>query len=124
MTDQRLEANFLASDEFFSAAGRTNAGWSTAVDRLLLGSTDATREAGWLAELAGGKSRAQVALEITTGAVHGAQVINADYTHNLDRAADLAGFAFWLGSFTDGKSPEEILTGFIASAEHYQRNTD
>ncbi|HEX7378698.1 MAG TPA: DUF4214 domain-containing protein, partial [Pirellulales bacterium] len=124
MTDQRLEANFLASDEFFSAAGRTNAGWSAAVDRLLLGSTDATREAGWLAELAGGKSRAQVALEITTGAAYGAQVINADYTHNLDRAADPAGFAFWLGQFTDGKSPEDILTGFIASAEYYQRNTD
>ena len=67
MTDEQVEAGFIGSPEYFARAGGTNLAWVDAMYSDLLGRpADASGESFWTENLAGGESRAQVALGFTT----------------------------------------------------------
>lgn len=124
LTDQQLEAGFIASDEFFQAAGGTDAAWVDAAYQLLLGRpADQAGQAYWVIALAQGESRLQVAMGIAGSTENNTQLINADYQQYLGRPADAAGVAYWLQQFADGQTNEDLIAGLTGSAEYYQQKT-
>ncbi|HUY90477.1 MAG TPA: DUF4214 domain-containing protein [Pirellulales bacterium] len=140
LTDQQLEAELVASDEFYAKAGENfdaapdaddttiadldhNADWVDAVYKLLLGRTaDSAGETYWGNQLAAGVSRSDVALSIANSAENESHLIDADYQHYLGRAADAAGLAFWLEQFAHGQTNEDLIAGFTGSDEYYQQH--
>jgi photosystem II stability/assembly factor-like uncharacterized protein len=121
LTDQALEAGFVASDEFYADAGGTNTAWINAVYEKLLGrAPDSAGQSYWLGQLGSGVSRGQVALLIANSAENDSQLINADYQKFLGRAADPNGLSFWLKQFADGQTNEDVVAGFTGSEEYYK----
>jgi hypothetical protein len=133
LTDQQLEAQFAASDEFFkNAGGTTNAvNWIDAVYKLLLGRpAEPGGETYWSGKLASVMStesaqfaRYQVALSIAGSQENNTNLINDDYFQYLGRAAGPGGLTYWLQQFADGATNEDLIAGFTGSAEYYKEHT-
>ncbi|HET6883847.1 MAG TPA: DUF4214 domain-containing protein, partial [Pirellulales bacterium] len=141
LTDQQLEAGFIASDEFYAKAGESfdpapdaddtaasdtdhNTDWIDAVYKLLLGrNADSGGEQFFNSQLNAGVTRGDVALRIANSAENDTQLINDDYFHYLGRAADPSGLNFWLAQFAAGQTNEDVIAGFTGSAEYYKEHT-
>lgn len=120
LTDQQLEADFIASDEFFRQAGGTDVGWVDSLYQHLLGRpTDAAGIAWWTAALAHGESRSQVAFGFADSVERATQRIIDDYSQYLARQPDAAEIAYWLGQFEHGATNENLITGFLAADEYF-----
>jgi len=74
--------------------------------------------AGWLAVLAGGASRDQVAAGIYNSAEHRGIQVEAAYRHFLNRASDPAGKVGWINALLAGLSEEQLSQGFLSSTEY------
>jgi hypothetical protein len=131
LTDQQLEAGFIASDEFFANAGGTDLDWVDDVYMLLLGrAADASGASYWTGQLSSLESmesavqaRSQVAVRMASSQENNSNLINDDYQHYLGRPADPQGLQFWLQQFAAGKTNEDVIAGFTGSAEYYQDKT-
>lgn len=124
LTDEQLEANFIASTEFYIHAGGTNKLWVDAMYADLLGRPpDAAGEAFWIQQLAAGVSRYSVAYGFAASLERERQRIIDDYMHYLGRQPDLAGLNFWLNQFAQGVSNENLITGIVSSDEYYQQHS-
>jgi hypothetical protein len=124
LTDERLEAGFIGSPEYFARAGGTNKAWIDTMYQNLLGRpADATGESYWLGQLAAGVSRAQVAYGFAAGPERESQRITDDYMHYLGRQPDAQGLTYWLGQFASGFTNESLITGFVTSDEYFARHT-
>jgi hypothetical protein len=124
LTDQQLEAGFIASDEFFTKSGGTNATWVNALYQSLLGRpADPTGEAFWTQQLAGGATRDSVAFGFADSTEREGQLVEADYEQFLGRKAGSSEIAYWVGQFSLGVTNEDIVTGFVSSDEYYNKKT-
>lgn len=121
LTDEQLEAGFISSDEFYATQGQgTNSGWIDALYTKLLGRpADSAGKTYWLAQLAGGESRMQVALDFTTSLEREAQRVTYDYEHFLRRAPEPAGITYWVQQFAHGVTNEDLVSGFVSSDEYF-----
>ena len=124
LTDQQVQANFIASNEFFAHSGGTNVLWVDAMYNDLLGRPpDAQGEAFWVTQLALGASRYSVAFGIANSLEREAQTIGGYYVHYLGRPADQTGLNYWLTQFALGATNESVITGLVSSDEYYAENT-
>ncbi|MGH7135153.1 MAG: DUF4214 domain-containing protein, partial [Pirellulales bacterium] len=124
LTDQQLEAGFIASDEFYANAGGTNLAWVDAVYQKLLGRpADPGGQSYWQGQLASGVSRGEVALLIANSAENDSQLISADYEKFLGRAPDPSGLSYWLQQFKNGATNEDVVAGFTGSPEYYDKHS-
>lgn len=123
LSDQQLEAQLVASDEFYKTARGTNTAWIDAMDKLLLHSDFAVADSSWIEQLNEGQTRLQVAERIAGSAENETQLINDNYFHYLGRTSDPVGLAYWLQQSTDGKTNEEIIAGFAGSEEFIKQHT-
>jgi hypothetical protein len=122
LTDEELEAGFIASPEYYAHNGGTNKGWidGTYVD-LLGRQADAQGEAYWIGQAATA-GRFAVALGFAKSKEREMQHVQLDYMTYLLRPADADGLAYWTGQFVNGgKTNEDLVTGFLASDEYFQR---
>jgi hypothetical protein len=120
LSDQALQASFVASDEFYAKAGGTNKAWIDAVYLKLLGRpADSSGETFWLGKLASGLTRSEVALLIANSAENDSLLIAADYQHYLGRAPDASGLAYYLNLFDKGTSNEDVIADFTGSTEYF-----
>lgn len=124
LTDQQLQANLIASNEFFVHSGGTNAQWVDAMYTDLLGRPpDAEGEGFWVTQLALGASRYSVAFGIANSLEREVQTIAGYYVHYLGRPADQTGLGYWLTQFALGATNESVITGLVSSNEYYAKNT-
>lgn len=124
VTDERMEAGFISSPEFYARAGGTDKAWVDALYQSLLGRpADQAGETYWVQQLAAGVSRGQIAYDFATSTERESQRITYDYTHYLDRSPDQAGLNYWLKQFADGLTNENLITGFVSSDEYYARHS-
>jgi hypothetical protein len=124
LTDEQLEAGFIASAEFYIHAGGTDLKWVDSLFQDLLGRpADQQGEQYWTARLKSGESRADVALGFTSSIERERQRIAADYLHYLGRATDQQGLDYWTQKFATGVTNEDLITGFVAANEYFQRHT-
>jgi len=125
LTDEELEAGFIASAEFYTNAGGTDSGWVNALYlKLLNRPADANGLSFWLAQLAGGESREQVALGFTTSLERETTRVTGDYQTFLGRSPDQAGINYWVSEFAQGlMTNEDVIAGFVASDEFFSKHS-
>jgi len=121
LTDEQLEAGFIGSEEFYrTQGGGTDSGWVDALyEKLLDRAADAQGKAFWLAQLAGGEARSQVALGFTASLERERVRVTTDYDHFLHRQPDQQGINFWVDHFAHGLTNENLIAGFIDSDEYF-----
>jgi hypothetical protein len=122
LTDEQLEANLIASPEYFQRAGGANRSWVDAMYQDLLGrQPDSAGEAFWVGQLQLGMSRHSVALGFAASRERESQHLMAEYRKLLNRPAGNQEIDYWLSHFEQGMSNEDILTGLITSDEYFNK---
>ena len=121
LTDEQLQAGFIASPEFYQHSGNTNKGWVDALYSTLLGrAADPGGETHWLQQLAGGVSRSAIALGFTTSNEEEQARVKIDYEHFLRREPSSNELNYWAAQFGKGETNEDIVAGFIGSDDYFQ----
>jgi hypothetical protein len=124
MTDAQFAAQLAASPEFFARAGGSDASWISALYQAFLGRpTDEQGNSFWVAQLAAGKTRGDVANALATSGEGLSQQVADDYLRYLDRTADPTGLSYWVQQLKLGATNEDLLTNFVASSEYFQQHT-
>ncbi|HWB08874.1 MAG TPA: DUF4214 domain-containing protein [Pirellulales bacterium] len=119
LTDQQLEANFIASPEFYANAGGTNSSWVNAMYQVVLGrQADNGGLSFWLAQLAAGESRSSVAMGFAGSQEHNGQLVQNDYFTYLGRSAGASEVNYWVAQFENGAINEDVVSGFVGSSEY------
>jgi hypothetical protein len=120
LTDERLEAGFIGSAEFYTHAGGTDKLWVDFMYQDLLGrAADSAGESYWVAQLAAGANRSSVAYGFAASLERERLRVQDDYFHYLGRQADSAGVDYWVTAFAHGTANEDVIAGFIASDEYF-----
>lgn len=122
LTIQAMEGGFLASEEYYVNAGGTDAGWVAELYRQVLGREAAQAEVeAWVAALARGESRTQVASGFLVSTERLQTVVAGYYDLLLGRGIDAVGQAAWVSAVQRGVRTEEIIGGIVASEEYFTR---
>ena len=123
VTQQDMEAGFLASDEYFTASGRNPASWVSRLYKHVLNRSAAPSEVShWTKQLAAGANRKSVALGFLLSSEHLGTVVDAYYRNLLDRSIDLTGRATWVGSIQRGVRLEAVIGSVVSSNEYVNSN--
>jgi hypothetical protein len=121
LTDEHLQAGFIASPEFYQHAGNTDRAWIDALYTTLLSRVaDPGGESHWLQLLAGGVSRASIAYGFTSSSEEQKARVKLDYEHFLHREPSSTELDYWAAQFGQGLTNEDIVAGFVGSDEYFQ----
>jgi hypothetical protein len=124
LTDERLEAGFVGSAEFYTHAGGTDSLWVDFMYQDLLGrAAESQGETYWVAQLAAGADRTSVAYGFAASLERERMRVQDDYFHYLGRQADTAGVDYWVTAFAHGTANEDVIAGFLASDEYFAGRT-
>jgi streptogramin lyase len=124
MTDEQMQAGFIASDEFYRNSGGSNALWVDALyEALLSRPADQPGEAFWSGELQGNLSRYRVANGFT-GSQEGLGLrVLQTYQRYLGRSASQLEINYWVALYRLGRTNEDIITSFTSSDEFFKNAT-
>jgi autotransporter-associated beta strand protein len=121
-TVEQVKAAFLNSAEYFQRAGGTDAGIIAGLYHDVLSRAgDAAGLAAWQAALAGGQSRATLAMLFLSSVEYRRDTVAADYQHFLGRAPDAGGLAAFAGLLQQGTSDEQVAAWIAGSEEYFAR---
>lgn len=122
MTIAQMQSGFIASPEYYAAAGGTPEGWVAALyDGVLYRAAADAEIQAWVALLAAGGSRSQVAMGFLLSPEHLTDVVTGYYWWLLGRDLDPTGKAAWVFILGAGGRDEAIIGSIIASDEYYNR---
>lgn len=123
LSDERVEAGFIGSDEYINNHGGPGAGWVLGMYQNLLGRTPAQSEVdGWVYQLDHGMSATDVAYGFAASIERESKRVTADYQHYLGRTPAQSEIDGWVGQFEAGYSNENVIGGFVGSAEYWQNH--
>ncbi|MEJ7585900.1 MAG: DUF4214 domain-containing protein [Acidimicrobiales bacterium] len=115
-----VEASILASGEYYTAAGGTNPGFVDALyDDVLGRPADASGRAAFVAQLAGGRSRAQVASSMVASREGRSVQVKARYLEYLRRPVDSIAHTYWRDRLHAGTSIEALIISLVSSNEYF-----
>ena len=127
LTVEQLDAGFIASDEYWAAAGGNSADWVRALYADVLGRDAGDAEVSlWVAALNGGTTRAQAAMGFLLSTEYLSSVVAGYYQWLLNRGPDPTGRSGWVSAIQHGGNgqlsydPENP----IADANGYIRRAD
>jgi hypothetical protein len=121
-TVEHLDALILGSGEFYARAGSGPAAFVQALYQTVLRRLpDPTGAQAWNGALAGGLSRADVALAILTSPEARPLQVDALYQRYLVRPADPTGSSVFSDALRRGWRQEEVLAALVASGEYFNR---
>lgn len=120
VSDEAIRAGMLGSGEFYSLAGSTPAGYVSSLYTAVLGRpVDPAGLATAQAELASGRSRAQVAAAILGSPEYRRLLVGNWYEEFLRRPADPAGMGEYAGALAAGVTDEQVIDILVGSDEYY-----
>jgi RHS repeat-associated protein len=130
LTDEQMQAGFIASTEFYDNANGSatpvpitpahDRAWVDALYQALLKRPpDQTGEDYWTNQLQGQETRLQVANGFT-GSTEGLGLrVMQTYQRYLHRSAGQSEIDYWVSQYHAGFTNEGIVTGFLSSNEYY-----
>ena len=117
-----MESGFIGSAEYYRVAGGTDAAWVRRLYRDVLHRSPADAEVQWwVAGLASGLSRQQVARGFVLSTERLAAVVDGYYQLLLGRGLDPSGRASWVAAIQRGTRTEAIIAGIVSSEEYWGR---
>jgi RHS repeat-associated protein len=124
LTDEQLQAAFIGSPEFYNHSGGTDKAWVDAMYQNLLGrAPDPGGENYWIGQLAAGAGRGAVAYGFAASLERETTRVQEDYQKYLGRKGSDADVSFWVNLFKQSVTNEDVITGFVASAEYFNEHT-
>jgi hypothetical protein len=122
VSDQALEAQILASQEFLILNDNTPLTWLTSVFQEVLGRPpDSLGLNHFLGLLGSGTSFETVSQAIVNSAEAHARQVTSMFVQTLNRTPDLAGLNFWVNRLNLGLSPGDVAALIAASPEFLAR---
>lgn len=119
-TIQQMQAGFISSPEYYQRAGGTDRRWMAKLYVDVLGRTASSREVeGWVASLATGRTRQQVALGFLLSTEHLQSAVDGYYRWLLGRGLDATGRQTWVTAIQRGARDEQIIGGIVSSREYF-----
>ncbi len=121
---EAVQTSILASSEFFADAGNTNSGFIQAVYQDVLNRSPSSSElATWLADLAAGTTRSQVASMVVTGNEARSLVITYFYQSLLRRLPSTQELTNWLNQLNAAHpiAIENVKAALLGSSEYFGR---
>jgi hypothetical protein len=118
LSEEGLQAAFLASDEFFVTHGNGATAWLKAVYKDVLGRPiDPSGQASFTQALQNGVPREAIAFGIVDSTEAHTLLVEAAYHDLFQRAADAGGLASWVAALNAGMQPSELLADLASSEE-------
>lgn len=117
--DQTLQETILGSAEFFSDHGSTDTGFVQGLFLTLLGRTPTlSEESGFVLQLGGGFTRAQVAGELLGSSEYNQDLLATYFEQYLDRPPTSSDAAFFVPLLDAGGNNEAVQAEILGSAEY------
>jgi hypothetical protein len=123
LSDEQIEAQFLASPEYFALAGGTNAGWVTNVFNDVLGRAPSSAEVASFSALLGSSSRMTVGLNVLTSNESVTRRVQQYYTRFLHRSPSGAEAAVFVAAIVGGTSDENVIALMLGADEYFNYGT-
>lgn len=122
-TTEQVEEQILGSDEYFvRRGGGSNRGFLQAAYLDVLGRPPDPGGEGWfLAVLAAGRSRVQVAGDLVNSGEGRSVRVRRLFLWLLRRDADPSGLSWGMDALNRGVKVEELIAAIVASDEYYRR---
>jgi hypothetical protein len=117
LTDEQVEAQILASPEYFAIAGGTNAGWVQRAYADLLGRAPTASDLATLGAALASNSRATVGLGILNSTEARTRRVNDAFALLLHRAP-AAELSTLLGFLGGGGTDEQMLASIVSTDEY------
>lgn len=121
LTDEQLEAVFLAAPEYVADHGGNAENWVIGMYHDLLGrAPDNAGLAYWTNQIASGESEYSIALGFAASSEREGDVVTKDYQTYLGRSPAPDEVSYWVDQFVNhGQRNEDVIAGFIGSSEYY-----
>ncbi len=118
LSEEGLQAAFLASDEFFIKHGNDATAWLKAVYQDVLGRPiDPSGQGFFTQALQNGVPRDVLAFDIVDSTEAHTLLVESAYHDLFKRAADAGGLASWVAALNAGVQPSELLADLASSEE-------
>jgi hypothetical protein len=120
VSEQQVEANFLASDEFFQLHG-SNSSWVTATYQQVLGLPPSPNSLAFMAlniAFQSGAPRLALSQSMVNSTEGHVRLVNDAYQLLLGRSPDPTGQSAFVAALDQGMGPDQML-GLIASSQEY-----
>jgi len=120
LTDERFEAELLASPELYAKAGGDDRDWVRSLFETALGrEPDAAGAVYWSARLAAGAGRFDVAVAFATGAEQARRQVVEDFGRYLERMPDDTTTPYFAEQLASGLTDEEFAARLMGSSDYF-----
>jgi hypothetical protein len=123
LTDEQIEAQFVASPEYFALAGSTNAGWINRIFNDVLGRSPSAAEVSSYSTLLASSSRMSVGLAILNSSEADNLRVQQYFTRFLRRSPSAPDAASFTSALLGGATDEQIIATILASDEYFNFGT-
>jgi hypothetical protein len=121
ITDEKVRAAFLGSDEYLAEHAGTGTGFLAALYHDVLGRMPDDGQAWWLAQLATGRPRAAASSAFLSSPEARRDAVIGFFQTYLGRNPDPQGLAYWADQLLHGTTDEEVIASFVGSGEFASR---
>jgi hypothetical protein len=123
MTDEQIEAQILASPEYFALAGSTNSSWINRIFNDVLGRSPSAPETATYLTLLGSSSRLNVALSILNSGEAISRRVQPAFPRFLHRTATPVEQTTFVAALLGGVTDEQFFAQLLASDEYFNFGT-
>lgn len=123
LSDEQIEAQIVASPEYFALSGGTNAGWINRIFNEVLGRTPSAAETATFTGFLGSSSRATVGLSILKSSEAVNRRVQQYYSQFLHRSATTAEAGALVPAILGGVSDEQVIAQILAADEYFNLGT-
>ncbi len=123
LSDEQIEAQLVASPEYFALSGGTNAGWITRIFNDVLGRTPSAAETATYSGFLGSSSRVTVGLSILKSSEAVNRRVQQYYSGFLRRNATAAEAGALVPAILGGVSDEQVIAQILDADEYFNYGT-
>lgn len=123
LSDEQIEAQIIASPEYFALSGGTNTGWFNRLYNDVLGRAPSAAEVSAFSTLLGSSSRTTVGLVILNSNEAANRHVQQYYARFLRRFPSSGEATAFTGALVAGTSDEQVIAQIIGSDEYFNFGT-
>jgi hypothetical protein len=123
LSDEQIEAQIVASPEYFALSGGTNAGWINRIFNDVLGRAPSAAEITTYSGILGSSSRTTAGLSILKSSEAVNRLVQQYYSAFLRRSATASEAGALVPAILSGVSDEQVIAQILAGDEYFNFGT-